>query len=400
MTTTKELNRNGAQTMNIWNGFPRMHIPASKRLAIQLTAGNATCYPLYYFIDTLSKDGRKLVYHRAEAGEVQIHVLDLISGESRQLTHASSPATCWVPWCVESGRGVLDHRSVLDVRTDRLVYFDGNIVRQVGLDGKEDKQLFALPEHRIPIGQNCMSGDGNWFVYIHHDRDLFAKIVELGYGPHRHLSRGTTLAAFNISTGEQRSLVHINSPIHHVLPLGAAGLVFCHPATEIGMLLTDIQGGWYTHMRTQDEYGGNVCHYLVTQRGIMYEVLGRKDAVLAGLYNPRSQGRVEFRLPSEFGYTHTGRDPEGRLWFFENSSKTHDLRFLVRHDPAGQDTWLNLTGDWPTYGSRQKSHFHPQVTPDRNWILMTAGDPRTETNHLFLLDISDLPETEGIPFVE
>lgn len=400
MTATREPSHNRAQRMNIWDGFPRMHLPASKRLAIQLTVGNATCYPLYYFIDTISKDGRKLVYHRAEAGEVQIHVLDLVSGESRQITHARAPTTCWVPWCVESGRGVLDHRSVLDVRTDRLVYFDGNIVRQVGLDGKEDKELFTIPEDRIPIGQNCMSGDGNWFVYIHHDRDLFAKIIELGYGQHRHLSRGTTLAAFNISTGEQRSLVHINSPLHHVLPLGPEGLVFCHPATEIGMLRTDIQGGWYTHMRTQDECGGNVCHYLVTQRGIMYEVLGRKDAVLAGLYNPRSQRRYELRLPSEFGYTHTGRDPEGRLWFFENSSKTHDLRFLVRHDPAGQDTWLNLTGDWPTYGSRQKSHFHPQVTPDRRWILMTAGDPRTETNHLFLLDVSDLPDTDGIPLVE
>jgi hypothetical protein len=55
-----------------------------------------------------------------------------------------------------------------------------------------------------------------------------------------------------------------------------------------------------------------------------------------------------------------------------------------------------LVGNWPTYGGGQKAHFHPRLTPDRRWILLTAGDPRTQTNHLFLLDVSDLADTEGI----
>ncbi len=46
----------------IWNGFRRRKTPAGNRLAIQLTEGSATCYPLYYFIDTLSSDGRQLVH--------------------------------------------------------------------------------------------------------------------------------------------------------------------------------------------------------------------------------------------------------------------------------------------------------------------------------------------------
>lgn len=390
----------------IWNGFQRRKTPAGNRLAIQLTEGSATCYPLYYFIDSVSSDGRQLVYHRAEAGDVQIHALDLTSGASRQLTRAGAPRTRWIPWCVESGRGVLDHRSVLDVKTDTLLYFDGNVLRQVGLDGTNDRALFTLPGDRLPIGQNCMSGDGNWFVYIHHDRKLFDEVYGSPGG--RHLSKGTVLAAYNLKTAEHRTLVVINSPIHHVLPYGKDQFIFCHPTMENGMLLTDIHGGWYTHLRTMDEFGGQVCHYIATQRGIMYEVLGREDEVLAGLYNPRSHARYEFALPKEFGYTHTGRDPEGRLWFFENADKTfqndhhvtHDLRFLVRHDPDGQDDWLNLTGHWPTYGNGQKAHFHPQVMPDRKWILMTAGDPQTETNHLFLIDISDLTDTTGIPAVE
>jgi len=33
------------------------------------------------------------------------------------------------------------------------------------------------------------------------------------------------------------------------------------------------------------------------------------------------------------------------------------------------------------------------VTTDRRYILFTGGDATNETNHLFLVDISDLTET-------
>ncbi len=29
-------------------------------------------------------------------------------------------------------------------------------------------------------------------------------------------------------------------------------------------------------------------------------------------------------------------------------------------------------------------------------ILFTGGDPASETNHMFLLDVSDLPESQGV----
>jgi Tol biopolymer transport system component len=102
--------------MSIWSGFANDVAPETGRKTIQLTKGDATCYPLYYFIPTFSDDGRYLVYHRAEKGDVQIHALDLASGDSIQLTHAKSTKSRWIPWCVDSGTGVLDHRSVLDTR--------------------------------------------------------------------------------------------------------------------------------------------------------------------------------------------------------------------------------------------------------------------------------------------
>lgn len=383
--------------MQLSSDFRHTTVPGTGRKCIQLTSGPATCYPLYYFVPSFSRDGNQLVYHRAEAGEIQLFSLDLQTGQSTQLTQAQAAETHWIPWCVDSGRGVLDHRSVLNVMRDQVIYFDDTAVRQVNLDGTSDRLLFNLPPDRIAIGQNCVSADGVWFVYIHHDRALFAEIYAR-QPRNRCLSRGTVLAAYNLDTGEERTLVNINSPIHHVLPYGSEQFIFCHPATENGMLLTDLNGGWYSHLRTQDSSGGCVCHYVATEAGVAYEVLGRKDAVWSGLYNPLTHQRYEFRMPANFGYTHTGRDPEGRLWIYENSTAdSHDLWFLAAHHPKGEDEWLALSGNWPTYGGGQKSHFHPQICPDRNWLLMTGGDPETGTNHLFLVDISDLTDTVGIP---
>ena len=93
---------------------------------------------------------------------------------------------------------------------------------------------------------------------------------------------------------------------------------------------------------------------------------------------------------------HTGWDPEGRLWFYECTGGGRRMIALVRLCQDGSDEWLELTGNWPTYNRGQFSHFHPQLTPDRQWILFTGGDPATETNHLFLLDATDLREVREI----
>jgi hypothetical protein len=166
------------------------------------------------------------------------------------------------------------------------------------------------------------------------------------------------------------------------------------------MLLTDVDGGWYTHLRTQDVHGGTICHFLGTSRGATYEVLSGSNGQWAGICDPFSRATYEVPLPADFGYVHTGRDPDGLLWFYENEGKTvHDLWLLATHDPNGPDTWVPLTGDWPAFGDidAQKAHFHPQVVLDRQWMLVTGGDPASQTNHVFLLDISDLDVTTGIP---
>lgn len=386
----------------------------STRRAVQLTSGPAFCYPLYYFISSITADGRYLVHHRSDRETVQLHRVDLTTGETTQLTRASCPETQWHPWDMPAGRGVLDHRSALNTATGEAIFFDGNEARAVNVETLTDRLLFELPADRIPIGQNCCSPDGRYLFFIHHDRELYREIYgepggerRGGYSYPRHLSRGTKLARFDLETGEHHTVIAANAPLHHVQPLGEDRLVFSSLAVERAILVTDYDGGWYTHLRTQADDGGTTCHYCVTDRGILYEAHSSAGLV-AGVVDPVSKQPSETVLPPsvQAGSSHVGADPSGRRMLLEcyDEERGHTLVFVRRLDTraaSGSDAHRNpdveldyLFGDWPTFGSGQKSHFHPRVTPDGNHVVITAGDPETQTNHVFLLDIADLPDTE------
>ncbi|MHB8971366.1 MAG: oligogalacturonate lyase family protein [Pirellulaceae bacterium] len=362
--------------------FPRREAPETGRQVVQLTHGDAQCYPLYYFIPSITGDGRFLVYHRAEAGQLQLHRIDLQTAESVQLTHATCTDTQWRPWCVDSGHGVLDHRSVLNVARDLVVYFNGNEVHAVDVKTLADRPLFQIPADREAYGQNCCTPDGNWFVYIHVPRGSI-------WG---QPCQGAAVVAYHFDTGQQRTLCQIDSAVFHVTPYDNEHFVVTHPAAKTGMMLTDLTSGRCELLR-------DCIHCPCTQRGIAYE---NPETRRLGWLDPLARRWFEFPMPETFQYIHTGWDPAGRLFFYENSTDwdrfdVHDMYALVRLDRrGGTREWLRLTGSWPTYVGGQKAHFHPQVTGDRRWILFTGGDRASETCHIFLLDIADLTDTDGI----
>lgn len=90
--------------MNIYSGFKRLEDKETGRGLIQLTDGSAFCYPLYYFIPSISRDNKYIIYHRAEDGEVQLYKLNLENGKSNLLTQASCKKAQWRPWCIDSGK--------------------------------------------------------------------------------------------------------------------------------------------------------------------------------------------------------------------------------------------------------------------------------------------------------
>lgn len=376
--------------MPLSGSFPRGCAPQTGRQCVQLTRGEGFTYPLYFFIPSITGDGKYLIYHHAAHGDLQLFRLNLATGESHQLTHAACPDTQWRPWCVDSGRGVLDHRSVLNAVRNEVVYFDGNQVRTVDVESLEDRPLFRIPGDREAYGQNDCTPDGRWFVYIHVPRGCV-------WG---RPCQGAAVAAYCFDTGEQRELCRIDSAVFHVTAYDNQRFIVTHPADHPGMLLTDLTSGTIVPLRDGDPgVRGHLIHCQVTRRGVAYEV---PEARCSGLYDPLTRARFEFPFPDEFQYIHTGRDPEGRLWFYENSTSwdkfdVHDLYALVQLDHrTRRHRWQRLTGTWPTYGGGQKAHFHPQLTPDRKWILFTGGDPASHSCHMFLLDATDLHDSEGI----
>ena len=111
---------------------------------------------------------------------MQLYRLNLHSGESVRMSRGTAPRNQWRPWCTEKGGGVLDHRSVLNVARNEVIYFDGNDVRLVDVETLEDKLLFTLPDDREAIGQNTVTPNGEWLVYIDAPAGVTGKPVGAG----------------------------------------------------------------------------------------------------------------------------------------------------------------------------------------------------------------------------
>ncbi len=383
--------------------FPQYDLDHCDRTVLQLTSGEDFCYPLYYFIPSITADGRYMVYHRETPGtvhEIQLDRLDLHTGETEQLTDGSAENAQWRPWGADPAVGILGDRSALAPRRGEVVYFDGKQARAVDVHSLEHRDLFEVPAERFPLSQNCVTGDGRWFVYVHVDRERYEHLLELRLeedGAFRRNARtctGTVMAAYNLDTGEHREVFRINYPVHHVHPYGRHNIAFSHiPGDVHGMGYASVEGRGYCVPRPQDEHGGKIIHHVPTRAGIAYEVRFRSDGMRAGICDPDTGRRFEFPVPD--GVNHTGVDPLGRLFFFQVGSDR--IQVMRRYDASGNHDWLDLFGAWPTYGDGQKQHLHPRLTPGRRWMQIVAGDISTGTNHIFLIDVSDLDRTDGMP---
>lgn len=376
--------------------------PQTGRRLRQLTSGDAHCYPLYYFIPTFTDDGGTIVFHRWAGDSIQMYGLDVASGQARRLTAAKTPRAAHPNGnSQQPASGVYDQMSALNTVTHELLYFDGNELRGVHLDTLSDRLIYTLPADRLPSGQSGVSPDGKSFVFAHMDRSYIENAPATG--PNRADARGGVIQMVNLASGEIRQILCVNTWITHVHFQDASRIVFCHPATENGIMVADINGNWYTHIRTQD--GPNLkgplprettSHYQTTRQGIAYEMRTK-----LGLCDPYTYDCQEYHI-AEYPVTHIGRDPEARMWFFDTKQPDPvtgihtgprcicympELKFHQPNIP------LILMSGTITWGTGQHSHLHPVLMPDRKEILFVIGDERTRTNHLCLMDVADLPDT-------
>lgn len=277
-----------------------------------------------------------------------------------------------------------------------VLYFDGNRLCSCDLETLDTKVEFELPPDREPIGQNAVSADGEWFFYV--DAPCGSE--------YRKPCMGAKVVAWNAARGEHRDLFSVDAPIHHIVPYGDRHIVVNHPPGKLGMMLASMDEGGFSVLREGDPGAeGQVVHQVATLRGLAYETFYHPAGAVTGLYDPFTRARLEFCLPAHFGYTHTGWDPEGRFWFWEqnnvsrekiregassaSSLEGHTLVYLDRLKIGKEAVFKSLFGNWPIDMGGQRAHFHPQLLPGGEWILFTGGDEHLRPQ-LFLLDVSDL----------
>jgi hypothetical protein len=268
----------------------------------------------------------------------------------------------------------------------------------VHLDTLDNRLIGRVPEDRTPSGLTGVSPNGRLFTYPHFDRAWWESNLPPKPQPERWHPKDSQLVVLDIDTGKTDTLMYVNFWITHSNFYDDHRILFCHTATDYAVLMTDLRyPGQYENIRTHSADGWP-NHYNVTSKGVTYEMLSesRNGPTVAGIYDPDTRSRREYRLAMPQGRLHIGRDPHARLWFFEVMV---DGKPTIMYFPKLEDGKLNpgrtlVGGEFATYSNNQRSHYHPSVTPDRKHILFTGGDSRNGTNHLFLVDIADLPDTE------
>ena len=368
---------------------PRRELPdpVTGRRIVQLTSGDCFDYPLYYYIPTMTEDDRVIVFYRCEEGEVQHYKIDVATGTTTKLTRAATPNCLWRPWQHEApATGVRDHMSAFNTVAEELVYFDRNDVHVLDVHSLADRIVYHLPDDRTPCALTGVRTDGKWFCFAHVDAELWSRHV--AKGPERTDLKDVRLDALRIESGTTRTLVEANHWITHCNFNDHERVLFSHGGNERAILLTDIGGGYYTHLRTMQD-GLQTCHYQATKRGILYEVITEDLTGRIGMCDPDSHRGVEYRTSRRV--YHVGYDREGKLWF---DTADNTIRYFPTLTTGELNDPLPLTSVLKTYSVGQRSHLHPAVTNRREFILYTGGDPRNETNHLFLLDLADLQDAE------
>jgi len=143
--------------------FRHLKAPETGRAAIQLTAGDAFCYPLYYFIPSFTPEEDRMVFHSERSGSVQLYSMDTTSGKITQLTDGHTADSNWKIWCPRPTTGIYDHLSVLNGPRREVCYFQDAEIRTTHLDTLENRKLHSLGDRLTDRSQLAARRDDELF---------------------------------------------------------------------------------------------------------------------------------------------------------------------------------------------------------------------------------------------
>lgn len=381
--------------------------PQTGRKVMRLTDGQSNSYALYYFVPSVTPDGRFLVFHSERSGKVQLYRLDLGSGEIGQLTDGHTRDSGWAVWCEWHVDGIYNHLSAIHPLTGEVYYFQDNEIRATDVASFANRLVARLPTGRMSIGQAAFSPDGKWFGYVHadianytallRDREVRTVAGTFSWDREHHTSFRnaipTTLVLIETATGAQREVITTDFHFHHVLFVDNRTILLNHPKECAGMWVIDIDGSNIRHLRpayAPGAHGAMVNHQVITTRGIAYEAVaylpGGRETYF-GMHDTATDRFSEALLPAD-GYVHVGFDPAGRFDFAECAGPKHEL-LAVHHAEDGQLTTSLLRRLASPAHDDQRHHAHPFLAADRQWLYFTDWSPEGFAQ-ICAMDVADL----------
>jgi Tol biopolymer transport system component len=373
--------------------------PQTGRTLRQLTTAAANSYPLYYFVDTTTPDGKALIFHSERSGWVQLYKMDLESGEIVQLTGGQTRDSGWAIWCEHHLRGIYNHISALNGVRREVYYFQDEELHATHLESLENWLVHAMPG-RISIGQSGFSPDGRYFAFIHTDRAQFvqaladrAALQNMRQPFNHEVWRNeipVVIGLIETESGRYRDVMSVPFHVHHVFFISNDRLLVNHTQGENGMWTVDLDGGNVRTLRSSQQGHGAVCHQVITANGLFYEANESVDGercVWIGRYDLDNDTFQEVRLPN-VGYVHTGRDPAGRATFYENQQGSEGHQLLWVHDAFGDDMRVEVLRELAPIIRGQRYHAHPFLSPDRKWLVFT--EVVEGVSQVCALDVGDL----------
>jgi hypothetical protein len=381
--------------------------PDTGRKVVRLTDGRSNSYALYYFVPSVTPDGRFLVFHSERGCEVQLYRLDLASGAIGQLTDGHTKDAGWAVWCEWHVDGIYNHLSAIHPVSGEVYYFQDDEIRATDVASFANRLVAKLPAGRLSIGQSAFSPDGRWFGYVHadaanytallRDREERTRAGTFSWDREHHTSFRnaipTTLVLVDTATGAQRDVIATDFHFHHVLFVDNRTILLNHPKECAGMWVIDVDGDNIRHLRPAEApgaHGAMVNHQVITARGIAYESVaylpGGRETYF-GMYDTTTDRFSEALLPAD-GYVHVGFDPAGRFEFAECAGPKHEL-LAVHHAVDGQLTTSLLRRLASPAHDDQRHHAHPFLAADRQRLYFTDWSAEGFAQ-ICAMDVADL----------
>ncbi|HWA25920.1 MAG TPA: oligogalacturonate lyase family protein [Lacunisphaera sp.] len=373
---------------------------------------------LYFTTPSVTADGRTLVVVRDEAGNPNLHAMDLDSGESRRLTdQRDGILKSYVYFRGQPNRGFGKASVSLDPVQGRVYWIQGTEIRRVDLAGRE-RVLARLPDDQVTafmhvsadgrrlcvpttdaralaedapaaprFGENTVAGRRNEVITDKPDYDIDERV--------RREDLSSWLRVFDTETGELVACERVRRGwVTHVQfsPVRSDWILYNHEwPSDCGVRRLWLWDG-REHRPLRAEGAGRsradwVCHEMweADGGGIIYHGKFADGVAFIGRVGPAGGDNVEIALPREYtryghftagtrhinwlvsdGYWHPTGEPEDGRWGGEWLTR------LQVDWACGRIEWTPLCRHHSAWDC-QDSHPHPVFGPGDRKIYFTSN---------------------------